>query len=190
MIAAVPSRTWTLRMAALMGAGAFGVHQLRFALAPDNGRSLHAHGYLTAVGAALVGVLLFTLAAALSRMARGVVEEAPRLRRLWAGTSVSLIAVYCVQETIEGLLTHGNTTGMFAGGGWIALPLALAIGLAIALVMRGAAAASAVVAGTRHAPSLRVAIAPFAVLPRPWSPRRSRACARHLAARGPPAALA
>ena len=94
-------------MAALMGAGTFGVHQLRFALAPDHGRSLHAHAYLAPVGAVLVGVLLFALAAALARMARGVVEKAPRFRRLWAGTSASLTAVYCVQESIESLLLVG-----------------------------------------------------------------------------------
>jgi len=173
-------------MAALMGAGAFGVHQLRFALAPDHGRSLHAHTYLAPVGAVLVGVLLFALAAALARMARGVVEKAPRFRRLWAGTSASLIAVYCVQESIESLLTHGGTTPMFARGGCIAVPLALAIGLAIAVVMRGAAAASAVVAASRQAHQPTVSFAPLEVLLEPWSPRRARATARHLAARGPP----
>jgi hypothetical protein len=175
-------------MAALMGAGAFGVHQLRFALSPDSARALHAHGYLAPVGAVLLGVLLFALAAALARIARGEVEAAPRVRRLWAGASASLIAVYCVQESIEGLLSHGALHGPFAGGGWVALPLAIAVGLAIALVMRGAAAASEVAAATRRAHAMSVAVAPFDAILKPWSPRRSRATARHLAARGPPLA--
>ena len=177
-------------MAALMGAGAFGVHQLRFALAPDRARALHAHGYLAPLGAVVVGVLLFALAVALARMARGVVEEAPRFRRLWAGASASLIAVYCVQESIEGFLTHGALSGMFARGGWVALPLAMAIGLAIALVMRGAVAASEIAAASRRAYAMSVPVAPYDAVLKPWSPRRSRATARHLAARGPPLASA
>jgi hypothetical protein len=175
-------------MAALMGAGAFGVHQLRFALSPAHGASLRAHGYLAPLGAVLVGLLLFALAAALARIARGVVDEAPRLRRLWAGTSVSLVAVYCVQESIEGLLTHGDPAGAFARGGWVALPLAVAMGLVIALVMRGVAAASEVAAASRPAHVMSVVVAPFDAVLKPWSPRRSRAAAGHLAARGPPLA--
>jgi hypothetical protein len=173
-------------MAALMGAGAFGVHQVRFALSPAQGAALHAHGYLAPLGAVLVGLLLFALAAALARIARGVVDEAPRLRRLWVGTSASLVAVYCVQESIEGMLTHGSPFGMFERGGWVALPLALLVGLAIALVMRGAAAAGAVVAAARRPHVISIPLAPFDALLEPWTPRRSSAAARHLAARGPP----
>jgi hypothetical protein len=173
-------------MAALMGAGAFGVHQVRFALSPAQGAALHAHGYLAPLGAVLVGLLLFALASALARIARGVVEEAPRLRRLWAGTSASLVAVYCLQESIEGVLTQGSPFGMFERGGWVAVPLALAMGLAIALVMRGAAAASAVVAASRRARGVSLPLPPFDVVLEPWSPRNTRAAALHLAARGPP----
>jgi hypothetical protein len=175
-------------MAALMGAGAFGVHQIRFALSPARGAALHAHGYLAPLGAVLLGLLLFALAAALARIARGVVEEAPRLRRVWAGTSAALVAVYCVQEALEGLLTHGSPFGMFERGGWVAVPLALVIGLAIALVMRGAAAASAAVAAARRARAISIPLAPFDAVLESWSPRRTCAAARHLAARGPPLA--
>ena len=175
-------------MAALMGAGAFGVHQIRFAVSPAHGAAVRAHDYLAPLGVLLVGLLLFALAAALARMARGVVEDAPRFRRLWIGASASLIAVYCVQESIEGLLTDGSPYGMFARGGWLAVPLSLAIGLAIALVMRGAAAASQVAAAGRRPRALPALLAPFDALLKPWSPRRSRATARHLAARGPPLA--
>jgi hypothetical protein len=62
------------------------------------------------------------------------------------------------------------------------------IGLAVALIARGAAAASEVAAAERKTPALAVALAPFDALLRAWSPRRSRAAARHLAARGPPLA--
>jgi hypothetical protein len=183
-------------MAALMGAGTFGVHQLRYALSYDHGATgalaLDGHGYLAPLGPVLVGALVLALAAALARVARGVAEPAPRLRLLWAGTSASLLAVYCAQESIERLLSGAQpegVPGMFAHGGWVALPLAVAVGLAIALVMRGTAAAAALMAAKRRAPWHAPPQAPpLDVLLPPWAPRRTRSAARHLAARGPPAA--
>ena len=180
-------------MAALMGAGTYAVHQLRYALSYDGGAahsdSLSGHAYLGVLGPVLAGALLLALAAALGRVARGTVDSAPRLRRLWAGASGSLLAVYCTQETVERLLGGGHAggvPGMFAHGGWVAVPLALAVGLAIALLMRGAAAATALVAA--RAPWRPPAPAPpLHVLLPPWAPRTSVATARHLAARGPPA---
>jgi hypothetical protein len=181
-------------MAALMGAGSYAVHQLRYALSYDGGArhadSLSGHAYLGALGPMLAGVVLLALAAALARVARGVADPAPRFRRLWAGAGASLLAVYCTQETVERLLGGGHAggvPGMFAHGGWVAVPLALGVGLAIALLMRGAAAATALVAA--RAPWRPPPPVPplHAVLP-PWAPRTSPASARHLAARGPPAA--
>jgi hypothetical protein len=185
-----------MRMAALMGAGTFGVHQLRYALSYDHGAgsalTLHGHGYLAALGPVLVGALVLALAAALARVARGMPEPGPRFRLLWAGTSMSLVGLYCAQESIERLVSGGHPAGvpgMFAHGGWVALPLALAVGLAIALVMRGTAVAADLAAAARRAPWHEPPAAPpLAVLLPPWAPRRTHAAARHLAARGPPAA--
>jgi hypothetical protein len=180
-------------MAALMGAGTFGVHQLRFAMSDDHARAVYGHGYLAAVAPVLAALLLFAFAAALRRIARGVTDPAPRLRRIWAGTSAGLIAAYCAQESIEGLLTHGHATGMFEHGGWVALPLALVVGLGIALIARGAAAASALVAdrtGRAAACAARPHPPLVETLVAPWTPRRTDAAARHLAARGPPLSVA
>jgi hypothetical protein len=177
-------------MAALMGAGTFGVHQLRFALSDDHARAAYGHGYLAALAPLLAALLLVAFAAALARLARGAAETAPRFRRVWAGASAGLVAAYCAQESIEGALTHGHATGMFEHGGWVVLPLALVLGLGIALVARGAAAASMLVAA--RAPwAAAPPRAPLveALLP-PWVPRRTGAAARHLAARGPPAIAA
>ena len=182
-------------MAALMGAGTFGVHQLRFALAGGHQsadpRAVEAHAYLVPLGPVVAGLLLLTLAAALARVARGAPDPVPRFRRLWAGASASLFAVYCAQETIEAALTGSHSSAWTAAlghGGWVALPLAMAIGFAIALVMRGVAAATALVA--RSPLTIRaVASAAETLLP-PWTPRRAGAAARHLAARGPPLASA
>jgi hypothetical protein len=135
----------------------------------------------------LAALLLFAVAAGVNRVVRGASEVAPRLSHLWAGASGGLLVAYCAQESLEGVLTHGHSTGMFAHGGWVTLPLALAVGLGIALVTRGAAAASTLVADRRRAwlgASQRGPVLE-ALLP-PWTPRRTRATARHLAARGPP----
>lgn len=185
-------------MAALMGAGTFAVHQLRFALTYDHAagsaQPLGGHGYLAALGPVVAGLLVLALAAALARVARGTVEPAPRFRRLWAGASASLFAIYCAQESIEGLLSAGHpggVPGMLGHGGWVAAPLALTVGLTIALITRGAAAATALAAARTRAPwSAPAPAAPLtAVLP-PWTPRRTGAASRHLAARGPPLASA
>jgi hypothetical protein len=174
-------------MAALMGAGTFAVHQLRFALYGGAGAGVQGHGYLVPLGPVLAGLLLLAFAAGLARIARGAPDPAPRFRRLWVGASLGLLAVYCVQETIEAFVAAHNPPALLGHGGWVALPLAVAAGLAIALIMRGAAAASALVAG--RAPWLAPADAPVVqILPPPWAPRRTRGASRHLAARGPPLA--
>jgi hypothetical protein len=173
-------------MAALMAAGTFGVHQLRFALSDDHARAVYGHGYLSAVAPMLAALLLFAVAAGLSRMARGAAEVAPRISRLWAGASGGLLVAYCAQESVEGVLTHGHATGMFEHGGWVAVPLALAVGLGIALIARGAAAASTLVAERRPWMVASPRGATLEALLPPWTPRRTRAAAWHLAARGPP----
>ena len=168
-----------------MAAGTFGVHQIRFALADEHGRTVYGHGYLVAAAPVLAALLLFAIAACIARVARGAADSAPPLRRIWTGASAGLLVAYCAQESVEGLLTHGHATGMFAHGGWVALPLALAIGLGIALITRGAATASTLV--RRRSPAAAYQPGPLvaALLP-PWRPRRTHAAARHLAARGPP----
>lgn len=180
-------------MAALLGVGTFSVHQLRFALTfrggTGNPLAMQGHGYLVPLAPVLAGLLLVAFALGLARVARGAADRTPRFRRLWAGASGALFAVYCAQEWIEGALTAGHpggAEGVFGHGGWIALPLALAIGLVIAAIMRGAAAASSL-AGSRAPwqppaplPTVRVELPPWV------APRVARPI-RHLAARGPPA---
>jgi hypothetical protein len=174
---------WTLRLAALMGAGTFAVHQLRYEL--SYGHEVGGHGYLMLLGPAVVGALLLAFAAALGRIARRAEETAPRLGRLWAGTTASLVLVYGAQESLEGIVT-GRVPGMFEHGGLVTLPLAAAIGLVIALIMRATAAATRLPGG-RRPPLAFVRPAPLHVILPPWAPASTRASARHLAARGPPA---
>jgi hypothetical protein len=179
----VPTRVWTLRLAALMGAGTFAVHQLRYEL--SYGHEVGGHGYLALVGPAVVGALLLALAAALGRIARRAEETVPRLGRLWAGTTASIVVVYGAQESLEGIVT-GRVPGMFDHGGLVTLPLAAAVGLLIALIMRATAAATRRPAGM-GVPLAFAHPAPLRVVLPPWAPASTRASARHLAARGPPA---
>jgi hypothetical protein len=173
---------WTLRMAALMGAGTFAVHQLRYAL--SYGHEVGGHGYLVPVGAVLVAALLLAFAALLGRVARRADEPAPRVARLWPATSVALVSVYTVQESLESVIS-GRVPGVFEHGGLVTLPLAIAIGLAIALLMRGAAAATRL-AGARAPWRAPAADTPLRSFARPWAPVPARPSARNLAARGPP----
>jgi hypothetical protein len=180
-----------LRLAALLGLGTFALHQARyvFGYREDASAALadHGHGYLGAVAPVLVGVLVVGLAELVRRVARGDGAAAPRLRRLWAGASGALVAVYAAQELIEGVLAAhhpGGLVGVAGHGGWIALPLAVALGLVIALVMRGATAAGELAARRRpwRAPTPAASTVPVAAAPARVWPRPMRAAA----ARGPP----
>src|SRR4051795_59661 len=91
-LAAVPTRVWTLRLAALMGGGTFAVHQLRYAL--SYGHTVGGHAYLVPLAGVFVAALLFAAAALLGRVARRADDPAPRFRRLWAGTSAALVCIY------------------------------------------------------------------------------------------------
>jgi hypothetical protein len=192
----VPNRLLTLRIAALMGAGTLALHELRFLIPYGDGSSAtqaaEGHGYLVPVTPVLAGLLLLAFAAALARVARGAADRAPRLTTVWAGASASLLAVYCAQESIEALVVAHHPAGLagvVGNGGWIALPLAVVIGLAIAIAVRGAAEAPAALA-PGNAPLTAALTGPAEVLLAPdWLPRQLAGAARHLAPRGPPAVL-
>jgi hypothetical protein len=54
--------------------------------------------------------------------------------------ALAIVIVFASQETIEGALFAGHAAGLaavFAGGGWLALPLALVFGWACAVLDRG-----------------------------------------------------
>ena len=136
------ARSWRLRTAALLGVGAFAVHQLRFALPYGRGAShalaVQGHAYLLPLAPVLVGLLLLAFAQLLGAMARGAHGPAVRFRRLWLGASACLTAVYGIQELIEGLVSPGHPGGLegVAGhGGWLALPLSILVGFLILILV-------------------------------------------------------
>ncbi|HEU0025378.1 MAG TPA: hypothetical protein VFQ12_12135 [Thermoleophilaceae bacterium] len=183
-----------IRLAAVTAAATLVLHELRYLIGfGDHANETlvaNGHAYLPVAGAvagglfALAGAQLLTAIERARRTARG--ESTPGFARLWVAMSVVILVVYSGQELIEAALSPGAGPGaLLAGGGWSALPLAVAIGAAAALLLRGAGRAVAFAAArrrpmrfgvTRRAPRRRAA--PVRV---PASP-----LARHLASRAPP----
>jgi hypothetical protein len=129
-----------VRLASILAVGAFGLHQIRYLLVSGVSSTEHAaHGYMTDL---MAPIAVLVLAAALATLIRGTEgaapERAPLGRRiaLFAG---ALLAIYAGQEALEAILTAGHpplVESMLTGGGWLAAPLALAIGALSALVAR------------------------------------------------------
>jgi hypothetical protein len=173
------------------------VHELRYLIGygghADRAMSEQGHAYLSALAPAAAALLALALAgfwAALARARRtGVGEAAPRgVLAGWLAAGGAIAGIYTLQEWLEGVLAQGHPggiAGIFGHGGWTALALSLAVGLVVALLLRGAVVAIARAAGrtrTGRRPLRRVPRPPARLLP-PLDP-----VARLLAARGPPLA--
>jgi prepilin signal peptidase PulO-like enzyme (type II secretory pathway) len=152
---------------------------------------MSAHGYLTwlmPLAAALLFLTLAQFAAWMRRAEGGDADELPSVRGLWVGASVSLLTVFGVQETLEVTAAHGQfptLTELGAALGWQVLPLVVAVGGVLALLLRGAAHVAAW-AVRRHRHRARP-LAQLVLVPRP-PVVVSPACvlARFLAGRAPP----
>jgi hypothetical protein len=177
------------RAVALLPLGAYGVHQLRYALVPDT-EVAGAHGYLVAAPLALALLGAVLVARCLSRWARAA-SVAPRVGawRASALSAVALLGVYVAQELIEAALTPGAPLPLSAGG-WVAVPLAAAFGALIGLALRVGAVGAGALAGrlrAARAPLRRARSGlPAAHLAPARAPRNL--LARRLAGRAPPVA--
>jgi hypothetical protein len=135
-----------MRGAALLVLGALAVHQLRYLLAfgPQSGEALHrdGHGYLAQVLPVLVALASAGLVAGLVAGALATSRGSGRAARLPARALIyaaALLLVFAAQELAEGLVAPGHPAGVAAlvgGGGWLAAPLALILGLSAAIVER------------------------------------------------------
>jgi hypothetical protein len=184
-----PGRSRVARTAALLALGGLAVHQLRYLLVfgSGSGAELHqeGHDYLAQALPILVGL---AVAAIVARFLVGIVAPVPgggfgagsaRYRRDSAGYvlcsppawlrrglmyATALASVFWAQELAEGAMAAGHPGGFGAvlgGGAWVALPLALTLGLAAAIVERlldGAERAIALALGA--APTQPAAAAP------------------------------
>jgi hypothetical protein len=178
-----------LRRTALLSSGAWAVHELRFALAPVHGGDGPGHGYLHAVLPLLTVLVALAATGFVARLvaARDEGGRSRSLRAEWLQCSAALLCAFVLQEGGESALSpHGP---IFAAGGWLAVPIAAVVGLAVAVLVRGARAA--VAAGARLAPRLRPVLPslPACVSAPPAARRPAAAPLRHLAARPPPGSL-
>jgi hypothetical protein len=179
-----------LRRAALLVSGAAVVHELRYALAPVRGGEGPGHAYLHA---ALPGIAVLVALAAVGFAGRLIAPRRERgarhsLPAEWLACALVLFCAFVLQESAESLLSaHGP---VFAAGGWLALPAALVVGLAVALLARGAHVAVEARVGAVGAP--RALLTPVAALFFELLAARRAASPplRHLAARPPPGSLA
>jgi hypothetical protein len=135
-----------LRASAALSAAALALHQARYLAAHGDAAnaalSREGHGYLDFAGPllALLGALaLAQLAVAWQR--RLAPRSRPTFGRLWTVAACGLLAIFVVQESLEGVLSAGHASGVaavFGSGGWVALPLGAGLGLAVAFVLRSA----------------------------------------------------
>lgn len=188
--------------AALVPAAAFAVHQLRYVLTfrSGAGRELAAqgHSYLHEVTPWIVlacGLAFGAFLVALSRAWRtGRADESGQRSfvALWLVAAGGLVGLYAGQEFLEGLFATGHPEGLagiFGAGGLWAIPAALAVGLLLALLIRGARKAVALVARRRVRPLVALAAPAVARRPRPAYPRQMAPLATSAAGRAPPFAL-
>ena len=193
----VTSPAWRFRAAALIAAGALAVHELRYLLAYGDRSGAEAasqgHAYLASVTTVVAALLVLVVATFVARLASGTrsagAASIRSARGLWAIVTIAVLVVFALQESVEGLLASGHPSGLegvFGHGGWLAVPLAIAIAGLIALAIGGAAAVSASPAAywTR---SMRW---PPVTIPHrlyvTCAAARPDPLARHMAGRGPP----
>lgn len=179
-----------LRLTALLGVGAFGLHQLRYLLAhgEESGAALarEGHAYL----GMLVPLVAILLGAAALDFGIGLLRarhEGPSAKARWIAISTALLCIYVCQESFEGVLVAQHESGLAAvvgSGGWMALPLGVAIGGIVALLLRGAQLAIA--ARRRTRPCAGSSLGPLAALPDSSDLQNRNLLARHLAGRAPP----
>jgi hypothetical protein len=134
------------RATALLALGALAVHELRYLL--TYGGKAHSammsqgHGYLGELAPALVVLALSALCGRLATAALGRPIATGGSRPLWrtaATFAAALAAIFAAQELVEGAVFAGHAAGVAAvlgGGGWLALPLALLVGLITAIADR------------------------------------------------------
>ena len=136
-------RAHRARLAAILPLGAFAVHQLRYLIAFGSSSSeelaRQGHGYMAA-WLPILGV--FTISALLGTLIRGRfgarLAKASLSRRA-AIFAAALLAIFVTQESLEGVLAAGHPAGVAAVlgyDGWLAIPLAAAVGFVAALLAR------------------------------------------------------
>lgn len=128
-------------------AAALVVHQARYSLAygarANSELSAQGHSYLHSVVPWAVLALGLAATSWLRKVALAYRSGTTGARiaplRLWAVTTATLVAVYAVQETLEGFVASGHPAGVggvVGQGGWWALPVAALAAVAVVALLR------------------------------------------------------
>jgi hypothetical protein len=146
-----------LRGALLMPVCVLAVHQLRFYLVfgSDAASRLarEGHGYISRVEPFALLVAAIAAGGLVGRLARAWQQATPdesardldhqrsagAVAKTWLLCALALLAIYCAQELIEGAFASGHPAGLagvLGAGGWIAVPVSLVIGVALASALR------------------------------------------------------
>lgn len=142
-------RASLMRLCALLSAGVFGVHQLRYVIVHGSDVSAalehEGHAYLSFVGP-VVAVTLTLLATHLlwRLLGGGETRRTASVPVMAAVFAVALLGIYTAQELLEGQLAAGHANGfagVFGSGGLVAIPLSMLLGLAVAWFCHAAAVA-------------------------------------------------
>jgi hypothetical protein len=133
----------------LIPAAALVVHQARYTLAygvrANAELAAQGHSYLHSLVPWTILALGVGTALFLRRLARAArTGESGTFTRLstaalWSVTTVGLLAIYAVQETLEAFSASGHPAGMagvLGHGGWYAVPAAAVVAFAVVAVMR------------------------------------------------------
>ena len=184
------SRLWHMRAALLTIVGALALHQARYLLAPPEHVHSGAHAYF-AWAVPLIAVLAVAAAVELGlRLSRSRGEAAPALPPasiLFVVFTFTLLTIFGAQESLEALLADGVLPAenpFVADGAWVSIPLAIALGALLALLLRGVALVVALV-GSRP-PRRRRAPRGSGRRPARVFPATGSGISRSLAPRGPP----
>lgn len=190
-----------LRGALLMPLAALAVHQLRYYLAFGEHASARlardGHAYVSLLEPALVLGAALAFGGLAGRMSRAW-QGQPRSdrasspgARTWLTCALTLFALYCGQELLEGATASGHAAGVaaiFGHGGWIAAPLSCLLAVALAALLAVADALVRILGALRRpATAVPRAPAPRAFSRSDW---RLDPAAGIAAGRAPPVALA
>lgn len=180
----------------LVPAAAVVVHQARYSLAygarANAELTAQGHSYLHSLvpwTILAVGIAATSFLRRLAQAARTGATGRDSHRSfagLWALTTVGLLAIYTVQETLEGFVSAGHPGGLggvFGHGGWWAGPVAALVALGVVALLRAGRAAIRLAARPqpRVTHTVRSLVFPSSILLTP-----PPALARAAAGRAPP----
>ncbi len=130
-----------VRLAGILAVAAFALHQLRYLLAFGGSSAelgQEGHRYMSDLLPPLSVLVLAAVVATLIRGTEGASPARTPLARRVAAFAGALLAIYVGQELLEAVIASGHAPGpgsLVAGGGWIALPLAVTVGTLAALLV-------------------------------------------------------